>query len=321
MILSRVADALYWMGRYLERAENATRLLLVAEELSTEVLGLDEDLARAEWECLAEIFPAQAAPDRSERPPRLSTLAATSLAALSLSAQHPNSVHVSLKKARDNARTVREALTVEVFVNLNETYQDLEAYSKRKITDPTTFRAALSEAQRGILATVGAVESTLTRDPGWLFLKLGESMERVFRTATVLRVKLPGLIEPEPKLDLPLVYTRWRGLLRGLSSLENYRQFSGARIEPLDVLHFVLFNPRAPHSLHSGVAAVKEGLDRLSIGTTLTPPARLIGKLAAALAYQEDEVVARGTYIPFLEHVLAEVAKTHDAVSTLYFGT
>jgi uncharacterized alpha-E superfamily protein len=327
MILSRVADALYWMGRYLERAENATRLLLVTEELSTEVLGLDEDLARAEWESLAEIFPGQADPERgtpSERPdrlPRPGTLAASSLAALSLSASHPSSVHFSLKKARDNARTVREALTVEVFVNLNETYQDLEAQAKRKITDPTTFRAALSEAQRGILATVGAIESTLTRDPSWLFLKLGESMERVFRTATVLRVKLPGLIDPEPKLDLPLVYTRWRGLLRGLSSLENYRQVSGARIEPLEMLHFLLFNPHAPRSLHSGVGAVKDGLDRLSNGVTLTPPARLIGKLAAALAYQEDEVVARGTYVPFLEHVLAEVGKTHDALSTLYFGS
>ena len=326
MILSRVADALYWMGRYLERAENATRLLLVAEELSTEVLGLDEDLARAEWESLAEIFPGHAPdhagdPDRPERPLRSAALAATALAALSLSLQHPSSVHFSLKKARDNARTVREALTVEVFVNLNETYQDLEAQAKRKITDPTTFRAALSEAQRGILATVGAIESTLTRDPGWQFLKLGESLERVFRTATVLRVKLPGLIEPESKGDLPVLYTRWRGLLRGLSSLENYRQVAGARFEPLDVLHFLLFNPHAPRSLHSGVAAVKEGLARLSNGAALTPPARVVGKLAAALAYQEDEIVARGTYVPFLEHVLAEVGKTHDALSTLYFGS
>jgi uncharacterized alpha-E superfamily protein len=321
MILSRVADALYWMGRYLERAENATRLLLVTEELSTEVLGLDEDVARGEWESLAEILPGLTSAPPPDRPLRPATLAATSLAALSLSSQHPNSVHFSLKKARDNARTVREALTVEVFVNLNETYQDLETYAKRKITDPTTFRAALSQAQRGILATVGAIESTLTRDPGWVFLQLRESVERVFRGATVLRVKLPGLIAPEPKLDLPLVYTRWRGLLRSLSSLENYRQISGARFEPQEILHFLLFHPHAPRSLHSGVAAVKEALDQLSNGRRLTPPARLVGKLAAAFAYQEDEVVAPGIYLPFLEHVLEEIGKTHDALSTLYFGT
>ena len=321
MILSRVADALYWMGRYLERAENATRLLLVTEELSTEVGGLDEDLARAEWETLAEILPGQGPAPSADGPLRPATLAAASLAALALSPHHSNSVHFSLKKARDNARTVREALTVEVFVNLNETYQDLEMYAKRRITDPTTFRAALSQAQRGILATVGAIESTLTRDPGWVFLRLGASVERVFRGATVLRVKLPGLISPEPKLDLPVVYTRWRGLLRSLSSLENYRQVSGARMEPQEVLHFLLFNSHAPRSLHSGVAAVKDGLDRLSNGRVLTPPARVVGKLAAAFAYQEDEVVAPGIYLPFLERVLEEIGKTHDALSTLYFGT
>src|SRR5262245_3890980 len=319
MILSRVADALYWMGRYLERAENTTRLLLVTEEISTEVLGLDEDLARAEWECLAEIFPGPGGAV-SERPVRAAGLAAASFAALSLSAHHPGSVHFALKKARDNARTVREALTVEVFVNLNETYQDLEAHARRRIGDTPAIRAALSGAQRGILATVGAIDRTLTRDPSWLFLKLGESIERVFRTATVLRVKLPSLMAPGPALDQPLVHTRWRGLLRALSSLENYRQVSGARLEPLDVLHFLLWSPRAPRSLHAGVSAVKDGLDRLGNGTAPTPPGRLIGRVAAALAYQEDEVSAQGSYVPFLDHVLAEVGKTHDAISTLYFG-
>jgi len=317
MILSRVADALYWMGRYLERAENATRLILVTEDVSTEILGLDEGLARAEWERLAEIFPGPVA----ERPRRPAALGAATLRALTLAPQHPNSVYYSLKKARDNARTVREALTVEVFVNLNETYQDLEAHARRKITDIPSHRGALTQTQRGILATVGAIEHTLTRDPGWLFLRLGESIERVFRTATILRVALPSLIGPEPKLDLPLLHTRWRALLRALSSLENYRKVWGARLEPLEVLHFVLFDPDTPRSLRHGVSAVKEGLDRLCQGMPLSAPARHMGKLSAALVYQSDEIIARGDYVGFLEQVLDEVAQTHDAISALYFGS
>ena len=146
-------------------------------------------------------------------------LAALSLQALTFSADHPNSVYFSLKRARDNARGVREALTVEVFVNLNETYRELEEAAKRRLVDTPTFRNALGGTHRGILATVGAIEHTLTRQPGWLFLRLGESMERLYRTAAVLRAKLPALIVPEPKVDLPLLHTRWRGLLRGLSSL------------------------------------------------------------------------------------------------------
>ena len=190
MILSRVADALYWMGRYLERAENTVRLLLVAEELSTEVFGLDEDLARSEWHDLGEIFPGPALPERTTR--QVASLAAISLQALTFSAAHPNSVYFSLKRARDNARGVREALTLEVFVNLNETYRELEEAAKRRLVDTPSFRSALGSTHRGILATVGSVEHTLTRQPGWLFLRLGESMERLYRTAAVLRVKLPA---------------------------------------------------------------------------------------------------------------------------------
>ena len=141
MILSRVADGLYWMGRYLERAENTVRLLLVAEELSTEVFGLDEDLARSEWHDLGEIFPGPALPERTTR--QVASLAAISLQALTFSAAHPNSVYFSLKRARDNARGVREALTLEVFVNLNETYRELEEAAKRRLVDTPSFRSAL----------------------------------------------------------------------------------------------------------------------------------------------------------------------------------
>jgi uncharacterized alpha-E superfamily protein len=318
MILSRVADALYWMGRYLERAENTTRLLLVTEEVATEVRGLDAALARAEWRTLGEIFPGAIPADRPGR--QGDGLATAALPALSLSAAHPHSVYCSLKRARDNARTVREALTVEVFVNLNETYRELESHAARRIADAPTLRGALSTTHRGILSTVGAIEHTLTRDPGWLFLKLGESLERVYRTAVILRVKLPGLLQPRSSLDLPLVHTRWRALLRSLSSLENYRQASGARLEPLEVLHFLLFNAHSPRSLRHGVAAVKDGLDRLGGPGEPSAPARLMGGLAATLTYQADEVARGGDYVGFLDRVRDDVSRTHDAISALYFG-
>ena len=188
-MLSRVADALYWMGRYLERAENLTRLLLVTEDTASEVLGLDEDLALAEWQDLQRIFPGPEMRRDPDRPPPFFAFAY--LHGLALEPGHPYSIHVSLKKARDNARAVREALTVEVFVSLNDTWRDLETYTHRPSLDAPMFRDALSRIHRGILSTVGAIEHTLTRDQGWLFLKMGESLERVLRTATVLRVKLP----------------------------------------------------------------------------------------------------------------------------------
>ena len=182
MILSRVADGLYWMGRYLERAENTTRLLLVTEELSTEMLGLDEQLARCEWNDLRAIFPGSR---RTSRRP--GTWPASPPPRCWRSPSIPRirySVFFSLKKARDNARAVREALTRRV---LHQPQRDLprarglQPPPPRRI--PPTFRTAIAVTHRGILSAVGAIEHTLTRDAGWLFLKLGESLERVYRTA------------------------------------------------------------------------------------------------------------------------------------------
>jgi uncharacterized alpha-E superfamily protein len=319
MILSRVADALYWMGRYLERAENITRLLLVTEEMASEVVGLDEDLARAEWHDLQVILPW---PDGAPAPSHdLTALSHDALAALSVDPRHPYSVLFTLKKARDNARTVREALTIEVFVNLNETYRELEGYDSRHVADRPTFRDALAATHRGILSTVGAIEQTLARDPGWLFLELGGSLERVYRTAVVLRTKLPALWSQEPAIDLPLFYSRWRSLLRGLSSLENYRKVHGARLESADALQFLLFDPHAPRSLRFGTAAVKDLLEQISGASELSLPARVIGKLASELAYQGEDVLLDGRCLPFLDHVLGELARTHETLSTTYFGT
>jgi uncharacterized alpha-E superfamily protein len=319
MILSRVADALYWMGRYLERAENITRLLLVTEETASELVGLDEGVARAEWSDLRAIFPR---PDGEDETPRTNrSLAHAALYELSIDPGHPHSIFFSLKKARDNARTVREALTIEVFVALNETYRELETYNRRQIADVPAFRSALGQIQRGILSTAGAIEQTLARDPGWLFLKLGESMERVFRTAVVLRVKLPSFMTEEPTVDAPLFYTRWRGLLRGLSSLENYRKVHGARMEPGDALAFLLFDPHTPRSIRYGTTTVKELLERVSGASQLSLPARVMGKLAADLAYQAHDVLQDGGALPFLDHVLGELTRCHDTVSITYFGT
>ncbi len=242
MILSRVADGLYWIGRYLERAENVTRLLLVTEETASEVVGLDEDLARAEWNDLRVIFPG---PDREDAPPRYpAALAQAALAELSIDPRHPYSVLFSLKKARDNARTVREALTIEVFVNLKE-----------------------------------------------------------------------------PKVDLPLFHSRWRSLLRGLSSLENYRRVHGARMEPADALRFLLFDPHTPRSLYFGTAAVKDLLEEISGAAALSAPARIMGKLAAELAYQGEDELRDGRCLPFLDHMLDELTRAHETLSTTYFGT
>ncbi len=316
-MLSRVADALYWLGRYVERSESITRLLLVTEDFSTETHGLAENLAHSAWKDLLAVFPSAQMTD-SVAP--FAPLAVPYLRTFFLDADNPYSVMFSLRKARENARSVREALTLEVFLAINETYRALEAYNRRGLADLPAFRDALTTTQKGVFTIVGALDHTFTRDENWHYVRLGESLERLFRTTLILRAKLPGLLTAEPRTDLPLYYTQWRSLLRSLSSLENYRKLHGARLEPRLVIAFLLFDPNSPRSLRYGAGALKACVDQIG-GDGIAPPARLVGRLHAELCYDDEELMRRGDFVAQLDHVAAELGKIHDALASQYFVT
>ena len=319
-MLSRVADALYWLSRYVERAENTTRLLLVTEDFATETQGLAEDLAQTAWKDLLAVYPSS----QLTRPvSAFAPLSLPYLLAFFLDAGNPYSIHFSLRKARENARAVREALTVEAFTAVNETFRAVEAHERKGLHDLPGLRDALNETHKGLFSLVGAIASTFTRDEGWLFLRLGESLERMYRAALVMRAKLPALLvaAPRPDADLTLYYTQWRSLLRSLSSFENYRRVCGARLDPGLVVPFLLFDGQSPHSLRATAHEVKLSLERLAGPEEPSPPARLIGTLHAQLTYERERVVVRGDYLAFLDQVLDAVGRTHDAVATQYFAT
>jgi uncharacterized alpha-E superfamily protein len=170
MMLSRVADSLYWMGRYIERAENITRILLVTDDISTEALGLDESLAQAAWKDLLAIFPAA---QLTRDTPPYAPLALPYLHSFFADGRNPYSVSYSLRRARENARAIREALTLEVFVVLNETFHDLEAWERKAPADAPGLRDALTATHRGVFSIVGAIAHTLPRDEGRAALPLG----------------------------------------------------------------------------------------------------------------------------------------------------
>jgi len=317
-MLSRVADSLYWMGRYLERAENITRLLLVTEDFSTDTQGLAEDLAQTAWKDMLAIFPS-AQLTREVTP--FAPLSVPYLHAFFIDQSNPYSINFSIRKARENARSVREAITLEAFLALNEVFRAVEAYERKGMPDLPAFRDALVAVHKGIFTVVGAIEHTSTHDEGWRFLKLGESLERGYRSALVLRAKLPALLAAEARGDAPLYYTQWRTLLRGLSSLENYRRVYGARLEPNLVIGFLLFDADSPRSIRYGASMVRDYLAAISGAGELTTPARIIGRIHADLRYDDETHLRRGDFVGLLDRVVGELAKTHDAIATQYFVT
>ena len=311
-MLSRVADALYWTGRYLERADNTARLLLVTEDLGTELRGFDVHLANAGWADLTAIFP-QTPLDAGKG---ADAVALAHLAGFFTNSRNTYSVLYSMRKARENARAIREALTVEVFVAINDAFRALEWYTQNPIADVPGFRHALSGTHRDLHAVTGAIEHTLTRDQGWCFLKLGEAIERAYRVALVLGVKLRSLAKPPVDLPPALAYAQWRGLLRALSSLENYRKVWGARMEPALVVRFLVFDAEAPRSLRFGAGAIKRNLD--TVAERLTPLARAVGRLEARLRYEDEGALADP--VTFVDEIAADIARISDATELAYFS-
>lgn len=313
-MLARVADSLYWIGRYLERAENVSRLLWVSCEVSVELEGLDEALAQNEWDTLAAAV--SAAEPGFEFAPE-SGLATPYVDWLLLDESNPVSVRSSLRRARENARSIREALTREIFENLNESYRALENLARRRLRDPVKARSEVVSAHRGILTVLGSIENTLSRDEGWTFMKLGEAIERTQRTLLLLAARLPSLGLDSQGVDAPLFFARWRGLLRSVASLENFRSAHGARLEPRDVLHFLLLNTEAPRSVLCGLNRIRGYVNRLPGG--MSDADRIFGRLHSTLTYDDEQILASDDLPAFCVGAVDQLALAHDALARQYF--
>ena len=188
--------------------------------------------------------------------------------------------------------------------------------------DLPAFRDALGATHKGIFTVVGAIDHTSTHDEGWRFLKLGESLERCVLLGPRAAHEAPGAAGGRGARRRALYYTQWRTLLRSLSSLENYRRVYGARLEPNLVVGFLLFDADSPRSLRYGASAIRDYLAAISGPAELTAPARIIiGKLHADLRYDDEAQMRRGDFVGLLDHVVGELAKTHDAIATQYFVT
>jgi uncharacterized alpha-E superfamily protein len=315
-MLSRVADSLYWLGRYLERAENVARLLIVANETAVELEGLNEELAQNEWDDLLAAVPGCEGGGFGFS--REEGLALPYVRWLLLDDANPVSVRHSLARARDNARSVREALTKEVFGNLNEVYRELDRSRRRAARDPVAAEQEVVRIHGAILTTLGAMEHTMSRDQGWSFMKLGEALERAQRTLLVLRAKLPVLAQ-EGGADLPLFYARWRGLLRSVASLENYRGARGGQLDPEQIARFLLFDRVAPRSVLCGVNRIRGYLDRLPGGQATSEADRLLGRLHAALNYDDDTILTKSDLPGFCAQAADSLTAAHEAIAREYF--
>jgi|tagenome__1003787_1003787.scaffolds.fasta_scaffold20986818_5 uncharacterized alpha-E superfamily protein len=320
-MLSRVADSLYWMSRYLERAEHTARLVDVELQLW---LDQSPEAGAGRWRFLLDALrtpTTQAAVD----PIKL-------VNALVFSRSNASSIVSCIATARENLRHVREQCSSEMWEQLNRLY--LEVMETRPedgwmMNSHTFFRAV----QEGAQLFQGITDGTMSHGEGWQYIQLGRYVERTDTMAALVGTHFHSIGLP-PVAGLPAAarqpldqavetaeYLDWVGLLRACVAFEAYCKAYTAEIRPLRVAEFLVLNPEFPHSVRFSVDRVNAALHIIGDLTERRAklPTRIAGRLRAQLSFSQiEEVMAEGAHT-YLDTVRNECAQIHAAIHQIYF--
>ena len=298
-MLSRTADHLYWMSRYVERAENLARMLQV--NVRTSLLPQPADEVDRSWAgTLAIIGQLDAYRERCGAviPERVVRF-------LAFDAANPGSIVSNLRHARENARAVRGTLTSELWETINSTWLELAGRPRGELTTDGLIDFLEWVKLRSHLAR-GVTLGTMLRDEGFDFTRIGTFLERADNTARILDVQFRVLAPDGIRASTAVDYYRYTALLFSVSAFEIYRKVYRDRITPERVAELLLLRADTPRSLHRCVAEIDLHLQRVAnaqSGETL----RRAGELHALLRYGRIDVIVEDGFHEFLAQFLERV--------------
>ena len=309
-MLSRVADSLYWMSRYLERAEHTARLLDVDLQLR---LDQSPQQSSGRWLRLLEASQVPA--------PESGTIdAATLTHVLTLDRANSSSILSCVAAARENLRQVREQCSTEMWEQLNRLYLQVNSTTSNEawlLHSYVFFRAV----QEGAHLFQGVTDSTMSHGEGWQYIQLGRYVERTDALARLIGAHFSHLPHPLDQAVESDEYLEWVGLLKSCSAFEAYCKAYTAELRPLRVAEFLLLNKNFPHSVrfsvervHAALGAIGELTDRKA-----EQPVRLTGRLRATLSFSQiEEILASGS-IAYADSIRWQCAQAHSAIHQIYF--
>lgn len=307
-MLSRVAENLYWMTRYLERAENTARLI----NSSTQVLL---DLPRGAsfgWDVLISV----AGLDDPVRERGVALDEASIMAFLISDEANPSSILSSIHFARENTRTFREVLPMEIWERINGLY----LYIRQNAARASHGRGERYEVLQGVIerrqSIVGLLMGSMSHDIAYQFLKLGRNIERADMTTRIVDVNSAVLLPTDPALAVPATERLWMGTLNALSAYQMYRRHVGVHVRPRAVVDFLLKDAHFPRT-------VRHCLDEIE-GCLAVLPKNEAAMRAARNAWRRLDRMDLDGLAPvvmheYLDQVQADLGAIHAAVSKQYF--
>ena len=310
-MLARVADSIYWMSRYIERAENVARFIEVNLNL---MLDLPVGSAQ-QWQPLVDTTGDAAAFAKRYGMATQRNV----IQFLTFDPESANSIRSCLRAARENARSVREIISSEMWEQLNEFYLMVNSADAGSRTDPQELFASVRMA--GHLFN-GVTDATMTHNEGWHFCQLGRMLERADKTSRILDVKYFLLLPSANDVGTTSDDIQWAAVLRSASAFEMYRKSHG-RIAPDRVVEFLLFEKEFPRAIQYCLMRARESVHAISgtpVGMFQHPVERLLGDLCSELAYARVEAIIAAGLHEHLDRLQNKMNQVGNGISETFFA-
>lgn len=284
-LLSRVAESVYWMGRYIERAENVARFAGVNENLTLDLVGATAD----PWQPIIS-----ASGDRvvfAERFGRATR--ENALGFLWFDAENPNSIYSCVTAARENARSVRETISSEMWERFNSLYLFVsEARSKGVPENAAEF---CYQVRMGCHLIHGVTDVTMSHNEAWQFLRLGMALERADKTTRLLDVKYFILLPSVRDVGTPFDDAQWAAVLKSVSGFEMYRKRYG-RISPARIVEFLLLDIDFPRAVRFCLVRADQSLHAITgapMGSYSCASEQRMGQVRSDLDFANARTILR----------------------------
>ena len=310
-MLARVADSIYWMSRYVERAENVARFVEVNLNLMLDLpVGSEQ-----QWQPLVDISGDAAAFAKRYGAANQSNV----IQFLTFDQENINSIRSCLRAARENARSVREIISSEMWEQLNKFYLMVNSAATGSQTDPQELFASVKMARH---LFTGVTDATMTHNESWHFCRLGRMLERADKTSRILDVKYFLLLPTVADVGTTSDDIQWAAVLRSASAFEMYRKCHG-RIVPDRIVEFLLVQRDFPRAINYCLVRARECVHAISgtpAGIFRYPVERLLGEICSELAYARIESIITAGLHEYLDGLQTSINQVGNGISETFFA-
>jgi uncharacterized alpha-E superfamily protein len=312
VLLARYADCIFWLARYVERAENLARILDVNETFSRDGRGGQN------WRSIVQL-------NSDEERFFASHEAAAAHNVVNfyvIDGDNPTSIVSTIRYARENARTLRPLISTEMWVQLNVFYNRLAELSAEDLA-PGNLAALFAMIKEACQTHTGITEGTFFRDQGWYFYQIGRYIERADQTTRLLDIKYHLLLPSPSDVGSPVDVSQWNALLRSAAGYHAYRRLHAASTTPARVAGFMLLNNAFPRSVHHCVREVGRLLGEVKSHHGLrdgNDAAEELDRLQAVLGTFEISAILRSGLHEFLDSIQRQLMAVTRELSIAFFG-